>query len=91
VKVIAIGGGPGGLFAAILLKKLDPRNDVTVYERNHVDDTFGFGVVFSDATEAALEDADPPSMAPQAAPDQTGDQKEKKHPPPHTNTGGPGL
>jgi anthraniloyl-CoA monooxygenase len=67
VKVIAIGGGPGGLFAAILLKKLDPRNDVTVYERNHVDDTFGFGVVFSDATEAALEDADPPSIAAMAA------------------------
>jgi len=63
VKAVSIGGGPAGLFFAILLKKLDPRHDVTVYERNRVDDTFGFGVVFSDATEAALENADPQVIA----------------------------
>jgi anthraniloyl-CoA monooxygenase len=47
------------LFFASLLKQADPRHDVTVLERNHADDTFGFGVVFSDATEEALAKADP--------------------------------
>ena len=58
MKAVSIGGGPAGLFFALLLKKEDPRHEVTVYERNRLDDTFGFGVVFSDATEAALEHAD---------------------------------
>jgi anthraniloyl-CoA monooxygenase len=59
VKVACIGGGPAGLFFALLLKKRDPRHDVTVYERNRLSDTFGFGVVFSDATEGVLAAADP--------------------------------
>lgn len=63
MKAISIGGGPAGLFFALLLKKQDPRHDVIVYERNRLDDTFGFGVVFSDATEAALEHADPEVIA----------------------------
>ncbi|HEU4334026.1 MAG TPA: bifunctional salicylyl-CoA 5-hydroxylase/oxidoreductase [Candidatus Eisenbacteria bacterium] len=63
MKAVSIGGGPAGLFFALLLKKRDPRHDVTVYERNRLDDTFGFGVVFSDATEAALEHADPDVIA----------------------------
>jgi anthraniloyl-CoA monooxygenase len=67
VKVASVGGGPAGLFAALLLKKEDPRHDVTVYERNQLDDTFGFGVVFSDATEAALEHADPEVIGAMAA------------------------
>jgi anthraniloyl-CoA monooxygenase len=58
VKVAVVGAGPAGLFAALLLKKLDPRHEVAVHERNRLDDTFGFGVVFSDATEQALEQAD---------------------------------
>jgi anthraniloyl-CoA monooxygenase len=61
VKVAVIGGGPAGLYAALLLRKADPRADVTVHERNAPDDTFGFGVVFSAATLAELEDADAPS------------------------------
>jgi anthraniloyl-CoA monooxygenase len=61
VKVAVIGGGPAGLYAALLLKNADPSSDVTVYERNAPDDTFGFGVVFSAATLAELEDADAPS------------------------------
>src|SRR5262245_32003408 len=58
MKAFAIGGGPAGLFFALLLKQADPRHEVTVYERNRLDDTFGFGVVFSEATEQALAQAD---------------------------------
>jgi anthraniloyl-CoA monooxygenase len=50
MKVSVIGGGPGGLYFALLAKKAWPRWDLTVYERNRPDDTFGFGVVFSDQT-----------------------------------------
>ena len=50
MKVSVIGGGPGGLYFALLAKKAWPRWDITVYERNRPDDTFGFGVVFSDQT-----------------------------------------
>ena len=61
MKITSIGGGPGGLYAAILLKRAHPDAQITVYERNAPDDTFGFGVVFSAATLAGLEDADAPS------------------------------
>src|SRR6185503_3980325 len=50
MKVSIIGGGPGGLYFALLAKKNWPRWEITVYERNRPDDTFGFGVVFSDQT-----------------------------------------
>src|SRR6185295_8536917 len=50
MKVSIIGGGPGGLYFALLAQKAWPRWDITVYERNRPDDTFGFGVVFSDQT-----------------------------------------
>lgn len=61
MKVAIIGGGPAGLYSAILLKKQRPGADVTVYERNRADDTFGFGVVFSDATLDNFEKHDLPS------------------------------
>lgn len=67
MKVAIVGGGPGGLYAAILLSRLEEGNEVTVWERNAPDDTFGFGVVFSDETLAAFEAADPPSYAAIAA------------------------
>jgi anthraniloyl-CoA monooxygenase len=59
MKVACVGGGPAGLFAGILLKNADPSSDVVVYERNRVEDPFGFGVVFSDATGDAIGAADP--------------------------------
>jgi anthraniloyl-CoA monooxygenase len=63
LKIVSIGGGPAGLYLAILMKKADPRHDVTVVERNRADDTFGFGVVFSDATLQGFGDADPATYA----------------------------
>ena len=50
MRIICVGGGPAGLYFAALMKKADPAHDITVVERNRPDDTFGFGVVFSDAT-----------------------------------------
>ena len=61
MKISVIGGGPGGLYFALLAKKRWPRWDVELYERNRADDTFGFGVVFSDATLGTFLDYDPPS------------------------------
>ena len=58
-KVNVIGGGPGGLYFSILHKLARPDSDITVFERNWPDDTFGFGVVFSDATLQGFADADP--------------------------------
>ena len=58
MKIVSVGGGPAGLYFAILMKKADPAHEVTVLERNRADDTFGFGVVFSDATLDNFRDAD---------------------------------
>src|SRR3954470_13935637 len=63
MRIAIAGGGPAGLYFALLIKKLDPAHDVVVYERNAPDDTFGFGVVFSDETLDAIEAADPPAFA----------------------------
>jgi anthraniloyl-CoA monooxygenase len=58
-----MGGGPAGLYSAILLKNALPRVRIEVYERNRPDDTFGWGVVFSDQTMSAFGAADPESHA----------------------------
>ena len=58
LDIVCIGGGPGGLYFALLMKKADPRHRVRVVERNRPGDTFGFGVVFSDATMAGIAQAD---------------------------------
>jgi len=63
VKIVAIGGGPASLYFAILTKKADPSHEIVVLERNRPDDTFGFGVVFSDATLDNFRDADPETHA----------------------------
>ena len=61
MKIVIIGGGPGGLYFALLMKKRFIGYDIAVYERNRADDTFGFGVVFSDETLDNLMDYDAPS------------------------------
>ncbi|HKP09144.1 MAG TPA: FAD-dependent monooxygenase [Gaiella sp.] len=58
MKVTIVGGGPAGLYLAILLRKADPGVQVSVLERNAPDATFGWGVVFSEETLGALRDAD---------------------------------
>jgi anthraniloyl-CoA monooxygenase len=63
MKIACIGGGPGGLFTALLIKKNMPELEVHVHERNRVDDTFGWGVVFSDDTMDGFEQADPQTIA----------------------------
>jgi len=70
MKVAIVGAGPAGLYLAILLKRDDPAHRVTVYERNRLEDTFGFGVVFSDETLENVGEADAETnraMAPAAA------------------------
>ena len=63
LRIVCVGGGPGGLYFALLMKRADSRHDVRVVERNRADDTFGFGVVFSDATMAGIADADSEAYA----------------------------
>jgi anthraniloyl-CoA monooxygenase len=58
MRIVCAGAGPGGLYFAGLMKKADPRHHIRVIERNRPDDTFGFGVVFSDATMAGIAEAD---------------------------------
>jgi anthraniloyl-CoA monooxygenase len=59
MRIEVVGGGPAGLYFAILMKRLDPAHEITVRERNRPDDTFGWGVVFSDETLGNFEEADP--------------------------------
>jgi anthraniloyl-CoA monooxygenase len=63
MKINIIGGGPAGMYFAILMKKADPAHKITVYERNGPDDTFGWGVVFSGKTLRNLRAADAESHA----------------------------
>ena len=61
MKIACLGGGPAGLYFAISMKLRDRAHDVTVFERNRPDDTFGWGVVFSDETFDNIAANDPPS------------------------------
>lgn len=58
MKIAVVGGGPAGIYFAILAAKAWPKLDITVFERNSADDTFGFGVVFSDETLDTFEKYD---------------------------------
>ncbi len=59
MNIVCIGGGPAGLYFALLMKQQNPAHDVSVVERNRPYDTFGWGVVFSDQTLGHLQQADP--------------------------------
>ena len=61
MKITVIGGGPGGMYFSILLKKAIPDCEIDIYERNKSDDSFGFGVVFSDETLSEFLTRDPKS------------------------------
>jgi anthraniloyl-CoA monooxygenase len=61
MRIGVVGGGPAGLYFALLAKRADPSHEITVVERNAPDATFGWGVVFSEETLGALRDADYPS------------------------------
>ncbi|MBI3935193.1 MAG: FAD-dependent monooxygenase [Acidobacteria bacterium] len=58
MKILILGAGPGGLYSGLLLKKANPKHEITVLERNPPDATFGWGIVFSDLTLASLREAD---------------------------------
>jgi len=59
MNILCVGGGPAGLYFALLMKRQDPAHRITVVERNRPFDTFGWGVVLSDQTLAHLRSADP--------------------------------
>src|SRR5512137_2383363 len=63
MKIVCIGGGPAGLYFALLMKQQDPAHEIVVVERNLPYDTFGWGVVFSDATMDNMRQWDAPTAA----------------------------
>jgi anthraniloyl-CoA monooxygenase len=63
MKINVIGGGPAGLYFALLMQKGNPAREITVLERNGPDDTFGWGVVFSDKTLSYLKESDEETYA----------------------------
>ena len=62
MRITILGGGPAGLYFALLMKQQDAGHTVTLIERDGPDDTFGWGIVFSDQTFDYLRDSDAPSF-----------------------------
>jgi hypothetical protein len=89
-RILCIGGGPAGLYFALLMKKQDPRHDIVVVERNKPYDTFGWGVVFSDQTLGNLQAADP-QTAPRSWRVQPLGRHRGQHPRPQVPFGRPRL
>ena len=84
MKIVCIGGGPSGLYFALLMKQQNPAHDITVVERNKPYDTFGWGVVFSDQTLGNLQAADPVTAAEKAT-----DRRLARRPPQRSVTATP--
>jgi anthraniloyl-CoA monooxygenase len=79
MNITVIGAGPAGLYFALLMKKADSAHRVTVFERDGADDTFGWGIVFSDQTFLYLRDGDEPSFREIVAACQTWDNVDVVH------------
>jgi 2-polyprenyl-6-methoxyphenol hydroxylase-like FAD-dependent oxidoreductase len=75
MRIGVVGGGPAGLYFALLMKRHDPTHEITVHEQNPAGATFGFGVVFSDRALSFLQEADPESYADLGASLQTWDDQ----------------
>jgi anthraniloyl-CoA monooxygenase len=80
MRVEIVGGGPAGLYLAILLREAEAGFEVTVHERNRPEDAYGFGVVFSDETTAGLEAAEPKSFGQISGGFRRWDDIEVRHP-----------
>ncbi len=79
MTITIVGGGPAGLYFAILMKRRDPAHHITILERDGPNDTFGWGIVFSDQTFSYLQTADEPSFARIVASCQTWDNVDVVH------------
>ena len=79
MRTTIVGGGPAGLYFALLMKKRDPRAAVSIIERDGPDDTFGWGIVFSDQTFDYLRESDRPSFDAITAACQTWDNVDVVH------------
>ena len=58
MRIAVLGGGPAGLYFSLLMKQANPTCDITTFDRNAADNTFGWGIVFSDKTMDGFREAD---------------------------------
>lgn len=63
MRIVCLGGGPAGLYFALLMKQSNPAHEITVIDRNAADNTFGWGIVFSDKTMEGFRKEDPKVVA----------------------------